>query len=255
MYTICMIVGKEKEQAVAFKLHKPLSHVAFIMDGNGRWAKARGLPRHLGHKEACERIIDVLNACMEFGIRVISLYAFSTENWKRPKAEVSHLFNYLELFFKRELSTLISDGVKVMISGDVSRLPPKTQKTIAKAIKATEHLTHHVMNICLNYGGQQEIVRAAKLIADKVAKGEIKVEDINEDTISQHLYTFDLPPVDLMIRTSGEHRLSNFLLWQNAYAEFIFPKVHWPDFDREALIACLREYESRNRRFGGLKNE
>ncbi len=255
MYTICMVAAQEKEQQKAFKLQKSISHVAFIMDGNGRWAQARGLPRHLGHKEACERIIDVLNACMEFEIRVISLYAFSTENWKRPKAEINHLFNYLELFFKRELATLIRDGVRVMVSGDVSRLPLKTQKTIADAIEATKHLTRHVMNICLNYGGQQEIVRATKLIANKVAKGEIKTEDINEETFSQHLYTFHLPPVDLMIRTSGEYRLSNYLLWQNAYAEFIFPKVHWPDFDREALIACLKEFESRNRRFGGLKNE
>lgn len=255
MYTICMVVAKEKDQGKAFKLQKPIDHIAFIMDGNGRWAKARGLPRHLGHKAACERIIDVLNACMEFGIRVISLYAFSTENWKRPKSEINHLFNYLDLFFKRELATLIRDGVKIMISGDVSRLPLKTQKTIADTVEATRYLNKHVMNICLNYGGQQEIVRAVRLIAGKVSQSELEIGDIDEKAVAEHLYTAGLPPVDLMIRTSGEYRLSNYLLWQNAYAEFIFPKVHWPDFDRGALLACLQEFARRDRRFGGLKNE
>jgi len=255
MYTYCMVSKKNIVINEAFQLQKPINHVAFIMDGNGRWAKSRGLPRHLGHKEACERIIDVLNSCMEFNIQVISLYAFSTENWKRPKAEINHLFIYLDLFFKRELQTLIRDGVKVMVSGDVSRLPLKTQKTIADAIDATKHLNKHVMNICLNYGGQQEIVRATKLIAQKVKTGSLNLHDINEEVMADHLYTAGLPPVDLMVRTSGEYRLSNFLLWQNAYAEFVFPKVHWPDFNRQALIDCLKEYESRNRRFGGLKNE
>ncbi|MFA5421857.1 MAG: isoprenyl transferase [Bacilli bacterium] len=250
-----MVSLANKDNRSAFKLQKPISHIAFIMDGNGRWAKARGLPRHLGHKEACERIIDVINNCMEFEIKVISLYAFSTENWKRPKAEINHLFNYLDLFFKRELPTLISDGIKVAISGDVSPLPEKTQKTIAAALEATARCSKHVLNICLNYGSQQEIVRAVKQISQKVKDAQMDIESIDEAVINRHLYTSELPPVDLLIRTSGEYRLSNFLLWQNAYAEFVFPKVHWPDFDREQLIACLQEYEKRNRRFGGLKNE
>ncbi|MDD4154802.1 MAG: polyprenyl diphosphate synthase [Bacilli bacterium] len=255
MYTICMVSKTPENNLVPFKLLKPIHHIAFIMDGNGRWAKARGLPRHLGHKEACERIIDVLNNCMEFGIRVISLYAFSTENWKRPKAEINHLFNYLDLFFKRELATLIKDDVRVHISGDINGLPLKTQKTIVEAIEKTAHCQKHIMNICLNYGGQQEIIYAVKGIATKIQSQQLKVSDINETLFANHLYTASLPPVDLMIRTSGEYRLSNFLLWQNAYAEFIFPNVHWPDFNKEQLIACLREFESRNRRFGGLKNE
>ena len=255
LYTNAMVSKPLVIAPSSFTLHKSLSHIAFIMDGNGRWAKARGLPRHLGHKAACERIIDVINSCMEFNIRVISLYAFSTENWKRPKAEINHLFNYLDLFFKRELATLIQDGIRVMISGDVSALPLKTQKTIANAIKETANCQKHILNICLNYGGQQEIIYAVKKIAAKVAANEIKVDEINETLLANHLYTALLPPVDLMIRTSGEYRLSNFLLWQNAYAEFVFPTVHWPDFDREQLVACLKEYENRDRRFGGLKNE
>jgi len=255
LYTIYMVSYQNNDSLKTFNLEKPIAHIAFIMDGNGRWAKARGLPRHLGHKEACERIIDVLNNCREFGIKVISLYAFSTENWKRPKTEISHLFHYLEVFFNRELKTLIRDGVKVMVSGDVSRLPKKTQNTISDAIKQTSACDQHIMNICLNYGGQQEIVRAVKIISEKVNNGSLNINQIDEKTVSQYLYTAELPPVDLMIRTSGEYRLSNFLLWQNAYAEFIFPKVHWPDFDREQLILCLQEYVSRNRRFGGLKNE
>lgn len=255
LYTICMVSNENIDSLRTFKLEKPIAHIAFIMDGNGRWANARGLPRHLGHKEACERIIDVLNNCMEFGIRVISLYAFSTENWKRTKAEINHLFHYLEVFFNRELKTLIRDGVKVMISGDVSRLPKKTQETIADAIRQTSACDRHIMNICLNYGSQQEIVRAVKTISKKVSDKVLAINEIDEQIVSKHLYTAELPPVDLMIRTSGEYRLSNFLLWQNAYAEFIFPKVHWPDFDREELINCLREYVNRNRRFGGLKNE
>lgn len=250
-----MVSKKKDEQVAHFELHKPIQHIAFIMDGNGRWAKARGLPRHLGHKQACERIIDVVHNCMEFNIQVISLYAFSTENWKRPQAEIKHLFNYLDLFFKRELATLIKDGIRVMISGDVTRLPEKTQKTIANAIMATALCSSHVLNICLNYGGQQEITRACRLIAKEALSGTLNPEDITEEVVAKHLYTAELPSIDLMIRTSGEYRLSNYLLWQNAYAEFVFPNIHWPDFDRQQLINCLKEYDGRQRRFGGLQNE
>jgi len=255
MYTECMVLAKEKDHRAEYALTKPVHHVAFIMDGNGRWAKARGLPRHFGHKEACERIIDVLNACMEFGIQAMSLYAFSTENWKRPKSEIGHLFSYLELFFKRELKTLIADGVRVMVSGDIARLPVKTQDTIADAILKTKSCQKHIMNICLNYGGRQELVRAAKLFAQDVADGRATISSLDEVGFAKYLYTDGLPEVDLLIRTSGEFRTSNFLPWQLAYAELVFPEVYWPDFRRENFIACLKEYESRNRRFGGLKNE
>ena len=236
-------------------LNKPITHIAFIMDGNGRWAKERGLPRHLGHKEACDRIVEVFDYCMEFGIKVMSFYAFSTENWKRPKGEINHLFKYLEIFFKKEINKLIKDGTKVMISGDISRLPEKTQKTIAKSIELTKDCNVSVFNICLNYGGKEEITRACKLIAQEVKDGKLEISDINEQVFENHLYTGGLPNVDLLIRTSGEVRTSNFLPWQLAYAEMIFTPVKWPDFKYEAFLDCMKEYNHRNRRYGGLKNE
>lgn len=235
------------------QLLQPLTHIAFIMDGNGRWAKKRGLPRYLGHKEGCERIIEVFDLCKEYGVKVCSFYAFSTENWNRPKDEIRHLFNYLEAFFKREIDHLMRDGVRVVISGDMSRLPVKTQNTCKKAIEQTKSNSNYVMNICLNYGSRDEIVRASKEIAKEVQDGSLKIDDITEELFANHLYTKGLPDVDLMIRTSGEERLSNYLLWQNAYSEFVFTPVHWPDFKRDAFEDALKEYNNRQRRFGGLK--
>lgn len=233
-------------------LNKPINHIAFIMDGNGRWAKERGLPRHLGHKEGCDRFIDVFSYCKEFGIKVMSFYAFSTENWSRPKAEINHLFKYLEIFFKKELPTLMRDGVKVIISGELSRLPEKTKKTCLNAIDKTKDNQNYVFNICLNYGGRDEIVRAAKLMHEDLVNGVIKENEISNELFEGYLYTKGLPNVDLLVRTSGEERTSNFLPWQLAYAEFVFTKVKWPDFKRDAFLDCLEIYNSRNRRFGGL---
>ena len=230
-----------------------IKHIAFIMDGNGRWAKARHLPRHLGHKEGCERIIEAYEACREVGIYAMSLYAFSTENWNRPKAEINHLFNYLDLFFKRELQRMLREGCKIIISGDVTRLPLKTQKTIARAIETTKDCKDFVFNICLNYGGKAEIVRAAKLFANDVINGQKQIDDLTEEEFEQYLYTKDLPPVDLLIRTSGEQRTSNYMPWQLAYAEFIFTPVPWPDFHKEEFYRCLEEFKTRSRRFGGIK--
>lgn len=236
-------------------LNKPINHIAFIMDGNGRWAKERNLPRYLGHKEACNRIIEVFDYCKEFDIKVMSFYAFSTENWKRPKDEIKHLFNYLDLFFKKEIKKLINDGVKVMISGDINALPKKTINTCLNAMELTKHNDKYVMNICLNYGGRDEIIHAVKNISNDVISGSLKIDDINESVFENYLYTKGLPNVDLMIRTSGEERLSNFLLWQNAYAEFVFTKVKWPDFKKDAFLDCIKEFNNRNRRYGGLDNE
>ncbi|MCQ2815347.1 MAG: polyprenyl diphosphate synthase [Bacilli bacterium] len=232
-----------------------LQHVAFIMDGNGRWAKKRHLPRHLGHKEGCERVIEIYEECYDQGIRVMSLYAFSTENWSRPKAEINHLFNYLELFFKREIDRLIRDGSKVIVSGDVSQLPPKIRKTISESIKLTENCKNFTFNICLNYGGKAEILRAVKGIAEDYKNGTISLDEITENKFEDYLYTKGLPPVDLLIRTSGELRTSNFLPWQLAYSEFMFPTTTWPDFTKEEFRKCLDEFKNRNRRFGGLSNE
>lgn len=237
-----------------YKTSKELKHVAFIMDGNGRWAKKRGLPRHLGHKKALDTLIDIIDACIDRNIQVVSLYAFSTENWNRPKDEISHLFSYLGIFFKREIDYLISRGGRIIISGDTTKLPKRTQKVVADAIERTKNNTKMVINICLNYGGKQELLKATKEIATLVKNNELNIEDITMDTIEDHLYTRGLPNVDLLIRTSGEYRTSNYLPWQLAYAEFIFTPVHWPDFNEDELDKCLMEYDSRNRRFGGLKN-
>lgn len=237
------------------ELNKPIKHLAIIMDGNGRWANEHGLPRTLGHKEACNRIVGIFDYCVDYDIRVTSLYAFSTENWKRPKQEISLLFKYLELFFKREIDKIMKDGTRIMVSGDISKLPEKTRKITEKAMEMTKDNRNFVMNICLNYGGKEELTRAARLIAEEVKEGKLKVEDINEQTMENHLYTAGLPNVDLMIRTSGEVRTSNFLPWQIAYAEYVFTPVYFPDFDRKAFVDCLIEYNKRNRRYGGLENE
>ena len=231
-----------------------LKHIAFIMDGNGRWAKARHLPRHLGHKEGCERVIDIYEECYDMGIKVMSLYAFSTENWNRPKAEINHLFNYLEIFFKKEIDRMLRDGCRILASGDLTKLPKKTQKVVNDAIERTKDCKNFTFNICLNYGGKAEIVRAAKAFAEDVANGK-DVESLDEQSFEQYLYTKDLPPVDLLIRTSGEQRISNYLLWQLAYAEFIFTKTPWPDFTKEELRKCIEEYNNRSRRFGGIKDD
>ena len=242
-------MGKTSE----YKLTKKLDHIAFIMDGNGRWANARGLPRHLGHKAACKRIRGIYDECKDQGIKVVSLYAFSTENWSRPQDEIDHLMDYLEEFLARELESLHRQGGKVLISGDLGRIRPKTRKACEEAVAYTANNQGCILNICLNYGGRDEIVRAAKKLAAEVQDGSLKPEDIDERTFASRLW-HDLPDVDLMIRTSGESRLSNFLLYQVAYAEFIFTPTQWPDFDKEALWECFEEYESRNRRYGGLAN-
>lgn len=237
------------------ELNKPIKHLAIIMDGNGRWAKERGLPRTLGHKEACNRIVEIFDYCVDYDIKVISLYAFSTENWKRPKDEIAFLFKYLELFFKREINKFMKDGTRIVISGDISKLPAKTRKVTEKAIEMTKNNQNYVMNICLNYGGKEELTRAARLISEEVKEGKLKIEDITENVMENHLYTKGLPNVDLMIRTSGEVRTSNFLPWQIAYAEYIFTPVYFPDFKRKEFVDCLKEFNKRNRRYGGLEDE
>ena len=238
-----------------FTLTKNCRHVAFIMDGNGRWAKARGLARHFGHREACNRIIEIFETCREFDIHVMSFYAFSTENWNRPQDEIDHLMDYLEEFFAKEIDYLDSVGAKLVISGDLGRIREKTRKVCLEAAERTANNREYILNVCLNYGGRNEIVRAAKAFALDVKEGRKDIDALDESSFQDYLYTKGLPDVDLMIRTSGEERLSNFLLYQNAYAEFVFTDVKWPDFGREAFIDCLKEYETRNRRYGGLTNE
>ncbi len=229
-----------------------LIHIAFIMDGNGRWAKARHLPRHLGHKAGCDRVTEIYEECVASGIKVMSLYAFSTENWNRPKDEIRHLFVYLEIFFKKEINRMIKDGTRILASGDLTRLPLKTQKVVNDAIEKTKDGKNFTFNICLNYGGKAEIVRAAKAFAQDVKNGK-DIDSLTEGEFDNYLYTKDLPPVDLLVRTSGEQRISNYMLWQLAYAEMIFTKTPWPDFDRNELHKCIAEFNNRNRRYGEIK--
>ena len=230
-----------------------IRHVAFIMDGNGRWAKARNLPRHLGHKAGCDRVTDIYEECLDQGIECMSLYAFSTENWNRPKDEINHLFNYLEIFFKKEIKRMIKEGTRIIASGDLTRLPLKTQKVVNDSIEKTKDGKNFTFNICLNYGGKAELVRAARMFAKDVKEGKKDIDDLDENSFEDYLYTKGLPPVDVLIRTSGELRTSNYLPWQLAYAEFIFPKTAWPDFTKEEFRKCIEEFNSRNRRFGGIK--
>ena len=232
-----------------------LIHVAFIMDGNGRWAKKRGLPRHLGHKAGCDRVTDIYEECLAQGIKVMSLYAFSTENWNRPKDEINHLFRYLEIFFKKEMPRMIKDGTQIRVSGDITKLPLRTQKVVNDAIEQTKEGKTFVFNICLNYGGKAELVRAMKLFAKDVQDGKMNIDDINEQTFENYLYTKGLPPVDLLVRTSGEQRTSNYMPWQLAYAEFAFPLTPWPDFSKEEFRKVIDEYYHRDRRFGEIKDE
>ena len=253
MYLVYNCFAMRKKEV--FKLSKKLDHVAFIMDGNGRWANLRGLPRHIGHHEACKRLIEISETCRKFNIRVMSFYAFSTENWNRPQEEIDHLMDYLEEFFDQQIDYLDSIGTKIMLSGDLSRIRPQTREVCYLALERTKNNTNWIINICLNYGARSEIARACRLISQEVKDGKIAIEDIDEKCIADHLYTAGLPDIDLMIRTSGEQRLSNYLLYQNAYSEFVFTPVKWPDFGEAALIDCFKEYDKRNRRFGGLKNE
>ena len=230
-----------------------VNHVALIMDGNGRWAKKRGLPRTKGHEEGCKRIIEIFDAFKENHIKVMTLYAFSTENWNRPKTEITLLFKYLDKFFDDNIDTFMKDGVRVQVMGDISKLPKHSQKTVIEAINLTKDNDNYVFNIALNYGSRQELVKATREIAQEVKDDKLDISAINEDTISNHLYTSNLPPVDLMIRTSGEQRLSNYLLYQLAYSEFIFTPIYWPDFHKSDFEECLKLYQTRDRRYGKIE--
>ncbi len=221
-------------------------HVAIIMDGNGRWARSRGLPRAEGHRQGTENLREILRASVEFGIEVLTLYAFSTENWKRPRTEVRVLMDTLELVIDRELRELDEQGVQIRHIGELEGIPASLQRKIRKAVALTRHNRCMILNVALNYGGRDEIVRALRRI---VADG-IPPEAIDEALIDRYMYTSPLPDPDLIIRTSGEQRLSNFLVWQGSYSEYHFTPVYWPDFGREHLWAALDEYSRRTRRFG-----
>lgn len=229
-----------------------IKHIAIIMDGNGRWASARDLSRTEGHKVGSENVIDITEACDELGIKYLSLYAFSTENWKRPKTEVSKIMSLLNKFISSELNRLHSKNIKLNIMGDITKLPIINRKAVEYALNKTKNNTGLVLNIGLNYGARDEIVSAFKSIHQDLENKKIKIEDISEKLISSYMYTCDMPDPDLLIRTGGELRLSNFMLYQLAYSEFYFTDVLWPDFDRSELEKAILEFLRRNRRFGGV---
>jgi undecaprenyl diphosphate synthase len=227
-------------------------HVAIIMDGNGRWAKARRLPRVAGHRRGVETVRSIVRHAGELGIRVLTLYAFSSENWRRPAEEISDLMGLLRHFIRADLNEIAEAGARIRVIGDYRAFQDDVVKLIDGAIERTAANTKMDLVIALNYGSQNELADAARKLAERVQAGELTPETITADTLERELQTRDLPPVDLLIRTSGERRLSNFLLWQAAYAELVFVDTLWPDFDQAELARALQEYARRERRFGGL---
>jgi undecaprenyl diphosphate synthase len=227
-------------------------HVAVIMDGNGRWAKQRGLPRIAGHRQGAKTLKNLLRCCKDWGIQTLTAYAFSTENWRRPFEEVDFLMRLFERLLQQELAEIEQEGGRLSFMGQLSVLPDSLQREIERAIAATAHNTTIQLNLAINYGSRAELVQGCKQLVEQVQQGILEPNDISEATLCQHLFTADLPDPDLLIRTSGEHRLSNFLLWQLAYTELYFTDTHWPNFDRAAFHQALLTYQQRDRRFGGI---
>jgi undecaprenyl diphosphate synthase len=227
-------------------------HIAFIMDGNGRWAKERGLSRTAGHREGIKRVKDIVKAAGDLGINAVTFFAFSTENWSRPKKEIDMLMRYLESFLIREVNDMHKNNIRFNVIGEDSPLPLDIQKKIKEAKLKTKDNTGLTVTLALNYGARQEIIEAAKRFARDVFSREKAIQDLNIEKFSRYLYTSDLPDPDLLIRTSGEMRISNFLLWQLSYAELYFTKKLWPEFKAYDFKAAIEEYQARERRFGGL---
>ena len=236
-------MAKERTREIPSQV--PL-HVAIIMDGNGRWARARGLPRLAGHRAGVDNLRRVLEAASEFGIRYLTIYAFSTENWSRPPDEVRGLMNILEDVIDRELKSLHQNGVQLRHIGRLDGLSPALQSKVHQAVNLTRNNHRLILNIAWNYGGRDEIVQALR----RILASDVAPEDVDEELVSRHLYTAGIPDPDLIIRTSGELRVSNFLIWQGAYAEWYVTSTYWPDFGREELLEALWEYARRDRRFG-----
>ena len=234
-------------------LPPPPAHIAIIMDGNGRWAKARGLPRTAGHKRGAESVRRTVEAAREMGVSYLTLYGFSSENWKRPAGEVSDLMGLLRLYLRNEINTLHKNGIRLRVIGDRKRLGPDIVRLIEDAEAKTGENTALTLVLALSYGGRQEVVEAAKAIAADVAAGRLSADAIREDMFGEYLFTKGIPDPDLIIRTSGEKRISNFLLWQGAYAELVFMETLWPEFGRAELETAIRDYHGRDRRYGATR--
>ncbi|MEK4629518.1 MAG: isoprenyl transferase [Solibacillus sp.] len=231
------------------------THIAIIMDGNGRWAKRRSMPRVAGHHEGMKTVRKITRCACDLGVKVLTLYAFSTENWKRPKSEVEFLMRLPEQFLNSFLPELMERNIKIEMIGVMGSLPEYTQIALKKAMDMTKNNTGLILNFAMNYGGRAEIAMAMQQLMKEVEAGKLSIEEIDEQQITNRLMTAHLPEPDLLIRTSGEVRISNFMLWQLAYTEFIFTDTHWPDFDEACLKEAIAVYQNRNRRYGGLKGE
>lgn len=228
-------------------------HVAIIMDGNGRWASSRYLPRFAGHRQGADAAKTIIKSCLDQHIPFLTLFAFSSENWHRPDSEVKELMGLLQYYLEKEVDQLHQQGIKVIVIGDRTKLTTLINKLIIQAEQLTKHNTRLVLTIALSYGARQEIATAARRLAELVSQGVVPLEDITESTFDKMLYTRDVPDVDLLIRTGGEQRLSNFLLWQSAYAELYFTDILWPDFNMDEFSKAMHAYQTRERRFGRVK--
>jgi undecaprenyl diphosphate synthase len=230
-------------------------HIAIIMDGNGRWAKKQSLNRISGHIKGVDAVREVVTACRELGIKVLTLYAFSIENWMRPKDEVTALMELLKEYLLRECEEMVQNNIRLSAIGRLEDLSPNVQETLRETIKRTEHCNGMILNLALSYGGRSEILHAVQGIVSDLQKGKMKLEELNPQRFSQYLWTWGIPDPDLLIRTSGEFRISNFLLWQIAYTELYVTETLWPDFDRKELLKAIADYQSRERRFGLISEQ
>lgn len=226
-------------------------HIGFIMDGNGRWAKKRAMPRNFGHTQGAAVFKKTINWCRELGVECATFYAFSTENWKRPAEEIRGIMSLLRQYIK-DIKSFSDENIRIIILGDISAFDEDIRAELENIMKTSEKNTGFIVGIALNYGGRAEIALAAKKIAEKCVSGELSSDDITEDTVESFLYTREMPPLDLVIRPSGEQRLSNFMIWQAAYSEFVFMDTLWPDFTKKDLERAIKEFQARDRRFGGV---
>lgn len=245
--------NKEYDNEIYIDKNNIPKHIAIIMDGNGRWAKSRNLPRSMGHKAGVEAVREIVKECNNLGVKYLTLYVFSTENWKRPEDEVSVLMKLLVKYLRKEFNELNENNVVINHIGDIHKLPELCEKELNIAYENTKNNTGLILNLAINYGGRSEITRAFKLMNRDIKNGILKEDDIDDRTISNYLYTKNMPDPDLIIRPSGEQRLSNFLLWQCAYSEFWYSDINWPDFKKSDLHKAIYDYQNRDRRFGAIK--
>lgn len=245
-----MIAGNKQQEIIDIVKNTGLQHIAVIMDGNRRWAKEKNLPSAFGHKKGVDALKNIMRACDDFGVKYLTVYAFSTENWNRKKEEVDFLMNLLGETIKNELNEMHANGVVINFIGDLTKLNPKLQEILHNAVEVTKNNTGVNLQIAFNYGSRDEILHAVKNISSRVLAGEISVDEISEQMINDNLYTKNIPDPDLLIRTGGEMRVSNYLLWQIAYAELLVTKRYWPEFDKDALAEAILEFNCRQRRYG-----